>query len=576
MARLYPPEIAASTKSSAERRLFEIIGSQLGNDWCVLHSLGLAEHQSKVWGEIDFVLVGTTGIYCLEVKGGHVAREDGVWYYTDRYGTRHRSYEGPFEQAQSAAHSLRRYLLGRIPWVNEAAVGWGVAMPDVPFRFDGPDLEPRVLYDVRDTVRPFAEYVDRLSDYWHRALGSAKRRPVSALGHGQIRAVVDTLRGDFDLRPSLSDRVRAASDELLRLTEEQYRVLDGLSLNPRVLVRGSAGTGKTLLAVEEARRLAREGRRVLFVCYNRNLSRVLKATVADLDGVEVFSLHGLMHRLISEAGLAGRLPQAQLEDLFEVFYPSVAFDAIVELGRAEHYDALIVDEGQDLLLEDYLVVLGALVRGDVKKGTWRVFLDHKQDIFRGTAPPALRRLLDASPAQYRLSVNCRNTRPIAITNRLVSGIGSEETLKAEGPDVEQIWYRDDAHQRREVRKCLNRLLGEGIGPEDIVILSRYSLDKSALAGGLPQVPYPLQDGVDGGAAPVIRFSTVSSFKGLDSDVVLLVDVDDLASLAGLGQFYVGASRAKAYLAVFIAEAEKSHFEDRAREFGRSLRDAETE
>ena len=86
MARMVPPIVSDATQSNAEIRLFGKIRDELSDDWIVLHSLGLAGHARKPWAEIDFVLIGPPGVFCLEVKGGRVARRDGMWEFTNRHG----------------------------------------------------------------------------------------------------------------------------------------------------------------------------------------------------------------------------------------------------------------------------------------------------------------------------------------------------------------------------------------------------------------------------------------------------------------------------------------------------------
>lgn len=574
---MYPPEVTSSTTSSAERRLFERIRNEVSNDWIVLHSLNIANHQDKVWGEIDFVLIGPGGIYCLEVKGGRITRRDGIWHFTNRHGRTNTSHEGPFAQVQSASHALRTHVLNHLSWIDGTVVGWGVVMPDITFEATDPGIEERVLFDQRNTERAFGSYVRALTDFWHEKLEKRRGRPVQSLTGPQILAIRDCLRGDFDLRPSLRTRINYASGELLRLTEEQYRVLDGLSTNERVIVRGGAGTGKTLLAVEEARRLARAGYRVFFSCFNRNLAVYLKTLFDEVPNVEVHHLHGYMADKVRGARLSNRLPQAEAADLYAVFYPVLTVEALHALDLVDFYDALIIDEAQDLLLDTYLEVFDELLKDGLENGTWRIFLDHNQDIFRGTSVPALKTVTDVRPASYRLTINCRNTRPIAIVNDLVTRVGGGETLHIDGPEVEHIWYRDRAHQRRELSRCLNRLLGEGIRPTDIVVLSRYRLENSCLAGGLDNVTYPLfnlsEETTDVPTTPYIRYATVATFKGLESDVVIFADIDDISQPDRLSTFYVGASRARAYLALLLHGDCRVEYERCAEDYGRRLADS---
>ena len=85
MARMVPDR-PATTSSAAEVAVFERIRDELTAEWIALHSVGMTIHDSKPWAEIDFVLIGPPGVFCLEVKGGVIAREGGVWYTTPQHG----------------------------------------------------------------------------------------------------------------------------------------------------------------------------------------------------------------------------------------------------------------------------------------------------------------------------------------------------------------------------------------------------------------------------------------------------------------------------------------------------------
>jgi hypothetical protein len=65
-----------------------------------------------------------------------------------------------------------------------------------------------------------------------------------------------------------------------QLTHEQAVILGAISLLPRVEIPGGAGSGKTWLALEQARRLSRGGKRVALTCYSRGLAEYLRRTVA--------------------------------------------------------------------------------------------------------------------------------------------------------------------------------------------------------------------------------------------------------------------------------------------------------
>ena len=159
----------------------------------------------------------------------------------------------------------------------------------------------------------------------------------------------------------------------MRLTEEQCQLFARLSANPRVVARGGAGTGKTLIAAEEARRLARQGQNVLYLCFSRNLARYLEHALADVPTITVRTLHSLMNELVEAAGRSSELPDVDENDLFTVFLPELALEMLLESGDVGRFGAVIVDEAQDLLREPYLDVIERLVEGELAKGALEIF-----------------------------------------------------------------------------------------------------------------------------------------------------------------------------------------------------------
>jgi superfamily I DNA/RNA helicase len=290
--------------------------------------------------------------------------------------------------------------------------------------------------------------------------------------------------------------------------------------------------------------------------------------MADEPTVMVRTLHSLMRELVDRANRSSELPDVAGNDLLEVFLPELALDVLLETPEINRFDAILIDEAQDLLREPYLDVIDALVEGELKKGTWRCFLDASQNIVGGITPVALRRLQEAHPVEWPLTINCRNTQPIAVQVSLLSGAPMLEVLAPEGPPAEIVWYKSSAEQQNAISDRLRQLRREGFANRQITILSRYRLERSIAHAAFG---FPLKDISRGGLDPAgdeITFSTASSFKGLEAEVVLLVDVDDLSSSDGLVSVYVGASRARVALYIFTSEQVRDQFMEHAHLFGR--------
>lgn len=561
MAQMIPPEAATSTQSSAEWQLFQNIKRTLSSDWTVLHSLVLSEHQRKPWAEIDFLLIGPEGVFCLEVKGGRVARIEGQWHFTNAKEETSVKTEGPFQQVRTAQAALRAYLLGQMPSLFDVAFGHGVAFPHIEWQEDGPDMPPQIVYDARDNAPAFSGYKRRLTTYWHEKLESLTGYERRQLSERERREIVALLRGDFDLRPSLSTSLGLASDALIRLTDEQFGVLEALQDNPRVWIRGGAGTGKTLLALEETRRLAELGKRVFLCCYNKRLGallqRVANALGPSAHNVTAGHFDGFVVSTVRAANLQSRLPDAEARDLFDVFYPELCLEALEPMGLWGRYDAVIVDEAQDLLAPRQIDVFDALLRGGIKGGQWRLFYDPFQNLFGRHTPEGIATVEDAHPTRFRLSVNCRNTKPISLATTLLCGQKVEDAPTS-GPEVVWLWHGGTpGAEAKAVQSQVAHWLSERIAPEDIVVLSPRRRENSCLKSVTHCGAFPL---LGAGEAPAttrhVRFATIPSFKGLEAKVVVLCDLHDLTDSATQSAVYVGSTRAQTLLAVVLEESEK--------------------
>jgi hypothetical protein len=340
----------------------------------------------------------------------------------------------------------------------------------------------------------------------------------------------------------------------------------GLVDEPRVVVKGGAGTGKTLLACEEAMRLARDGRRTMFLCFGSRLADYVQK-VLNGHGVAVSHVHGLMSTLISDAEARDELPAVDPQDLFDIYYPQVAIDALSQLDRFGSVDALVLDEGQDLLKPTYVQFFDALLDGETSGGIWRLFYDPNQDIFMGGAPSELEHL-ESVAASYRLTRNCRNTREIALATSFVSGVRVAETLVVDGPDVVEEW----GAVTKELEKCVPRVLRDwldrGLEPGQITILSPRKFERSLVGSIDPaRLPRRIVDITRGDPSDTnrIRFSTIAGFKGLEGDAILLVDVDEMTSPHQLALLYTGASRAKSLLGLVMSESCRETYGGRVAE-----------
>ena len=573
--KLIPDYISAGSNGS-ERRLFEILRRSEGlKGWFGLHSFNLIRHASKREGEIDFLIVGPAGLFVLEVKGGQLKRKNGAWLVKDRFKRQYRKQESPFDQAKSGLYSLTSDLVKNLGFRADRHVfGYGVVFTAMEFKVGSPEWDRAIICDKLDLQQPIESYVERLATHW-RARGRGKQD----LSRRQVEELVAYLRGDFEAVLTLSDQVAESEVELAELTTEQIRTFDIASSNPRILLSGAAGTGKTMIAVEMLKRNVAQGQSVLLLCYNKLLAGYLKfllAKQAVAGRYEVDTLHNFIRRHI-------HVPNEQIdaaEDktaLFKKEFPD-KFLSAVATQDIRQFDYLIVDEAQDILSSRYLAVFDKIVNGGLDNGRWLVCLDNKsQNIYStaGEIKPALESLRSKA-AQLELTVNCRNTPNIAQAVELVAGIDIAEVKEKSGATVKYMWYKDVEDQLRQVSALIKRFLKEGFSAGDITILSpraaENSLAESRLRADFSMHRLIPADFIGAGRQDSIGYSTIHAYKGLENKAVVLTDIESINEGRKLLN-YVGLTRARALLAIAVKRDQKRSFTKRLRtllpKFGRN-------
>lgn len=568
---MIPSVISPEVKSNAERRIFKWFEKAPGTDkWIVLHSLGIATHNKVIYGETDFLVIAPKlGIFAIEVKGGRVRRENGIWYFTNRYGKTNKKSRGPFEQARDGIFSIVDAIKKRADadhrHLGNILFGYGVMFPDIEFEAGGVEEEQWQVFDSRDgdNVRQF---IKRLSDgawnKWESHYGEMSDDKLPDFA--DVKYIASILRGDFDFAVSMSTQLRNANEALISLTKEQYRCLDQLDDNPRCLIHGPAGTGKTLLAVEEVKRSVSRGERVGLFCFNANLADWLEACFKDLPESlrpeYIGTIHKYMTKIAKDAGFSLQYPHnpEKVQSYYQTELPELATLAMLEKGL--QFDKIVVDEAQDLITEAYLEFFDASLERGLSRGHWTFFGDFSmQAIYtNGISGDKMIDTLEqiTSFIRFKLTINCRNTRPICKEIETVTGFMAPSDLwtRVDGPPVQYITWSSMDDQCKRLKTLLDQLANAHIEPEDITILSPKKREDSvvSLLEGYTIKDFKIPSGTD------ITFCTIQAFKGLENRIIILTDIESFSSEKLM---YVGLSRACTGLYVLESESAKVEYDD---------------
>lgn len=571
MARMIPSVISPETKSGAERKIFKWFEkAEDTDDWVVFHSLGIAQHQTLIEGEVDFLVVAPKlGIFALEVKGGRIKRTNGMWTFTNRCGHVDTKSRGPFDQAKDAIHSIMDAIKAKADVehynVTNLHYGYGVMVPDIEYSSMGIDEESWQVFDCNDNENVH-DFIVRIAEGSRKKFEDTygKLNPSKLPTAQDVKYLISILRSDFDKVLAIKARINNAEQELIELTEKQYKCLDQIEENRRGVVYGPAGTGKTLLAIEQAKKSVSSGEKVALLCFNNSIGTWFQ-TFFEEQAIEykpgyVGTFHKLLLDIVTDAGENLTIPSDQ--ESKRVFYreilPSKALEIL--LDNPLEFDEIILDEAQDLMEDAYLDIFDLLIKKGLEHGSWKFFGDYsRQAIYSNEldGKEMLEHLEDrTSFIRYKLTENCRNTKQICDDIQTVTGYEAPKDLwtKVEGLPVDHKTYFSEEEELDKLMQLLKELEDKNIEREKITILSPRRRENSIIS----RVENIIIKDYNFKSSDNISFSTVQSFKGLENSVVILVDIN---SYSAVNLMYVALSRARTALYIFETKIAHTEYTD---------------
>lgn len=507
------PRYQLRPRYKGEERVYDLLAKVTEEHGFAVHSVNLPEHEYKRWGEADFVVVSRAGVTLLEVKGGVVSLAGREWRYENARGQAIISTEGPARQAMSAAIALEKLLTTHLG--KRIRCRWGVVFPLCNFRRSVAELPPSHLANnlVCDDVGVFQDWLRNLP------FGPFRSNDF-VLSNEDIDRIRAVLVPEFSAATSLGLAVKSTQEAAIRLTAQQYAILESLETNSRLCISGGAGTGKTELVTLCARAEKAAGRTPAIVTTGKPLSAALRSRMMAY-GIPV----------VSES-----LPNGT--------------------------DTLLVDEGQDYSQPSRMESLFSQLPGGLSGGRWRWFMDPNLQ-FMGVSPsPVCLQSLACHSAGVTLSRNVRSTREIvsSIQVFLDADVGISQI---DGFGI-KVGFHSVMNTETEViaaRRLIDNMLEEGIQPSEIAVLGA--------GGDLGPTCRQLLEQMRGVFRPLspegrIQSSVhgmvcgISDFRGLEARVVLLVDLHLLPiDRSGESLLYIGMSRASASLQLLVQPA----FED---------------
>ena len=297
MAKMVPNYIDQDDlRLDGERMVFDWLSSEEVPGFA-LHSLLQKNQKRKLIGEVDFLYISPRGILCIEVKGGEIFRKDGLWYSRNKKSIVN-EIKDPFRQAKDCMYAVRTYLkdiYGQNATESNCLLGYAVIFPECRCTATGNDLITEVLFDAKWSLTDFPIYLEEVFNYWQAQEEEKHYSHPPKPNDMLLRKYLDLFRGDFHVVPSMNLEMQHINQKMIELTEEQYDTLDITLTNKNVIIQGGAGTGKSILAVEKARKLMAANRNVAYICFNHNMAQYAQNAFETIPkGSFVGTYHSLL------------------------------------------------------------------------------------------------------------------------------------------------------------------------------------------------------------------------------------------------------------------------------------------
>lgn len=507
--------------------------SKLPDDFTVIHSYKMLEvvnGNAVEQREADFLVFNRKlGILVIESKAGRIHCEHGEWFYAS--GDSMKRHGGPYRQADSIKWKLynRFEEVGLGDLRDRCRLSHAVWLPsfgshELGFIDYSPEASREITLCKTDLKNPTAQITRIMKmnvDGWNTRLSESEAEEV----------LQKVLLPEFDIVPTNSIDYEYNDFVFARLLDSQARILNFLQNQKTAVINGAAGTGKTLIAIERAKRASCSGR-VLFLCFNSLLKEDIARRCKNVPKIDVYTIPGYACKVC---------------DSSKPNYPALA-EELMEHPEAFPYDHIVIDEGQDFglkAIEDAMVLETLRSIVESRQGsTMYLFYDKRQFVQGSTIPKFL---VDAD-CKLTLYVNCRNTELIAKSSLNALNETEDPKLKTlsnlGGPPL-LLANPEATVQEAFVDEQIAALKSAGIN--DIVIITCKTIDASKLSGC-----FTGNNSYSRWKGQKIPVHTVRKFKGMEAGAVVLIDVDqtlwESPSMSYEPEpgtlFYTAASRAK--------------------------------
>ena len=508
-------------------------------DWTVIYSLHIKDHIAQSLGEADMVIaMPSVGFLVVEVKHhkkGSFNKITGDWHL----GQDKPKKKSPFIQLEENRISFQEKIRDLFPTLKnvfcwELLVFTRIKKIESQFEFNREDY---INYD--DFKLEGKEFLNLFSDRLSKKKELSKPSlffiDQKAPNRSQINLFNQIRKSiDFEMTPNM--RREILSKDLRKVfTEHQLYIYNHMKNNSQLLIEGPSGTGKTLLAMEAAKQASNNGYRTLFLCFNSLLGNYLKDELNNLQNIQVYTKLEFFKKIIGDKG--------RIESDESLYFKNLTKLATEYLINNEKeflkFDQVILDEAQDILDQETVDILDLILKNGLKNGVYSFFGDFDFQNVQN------KKLIDIekfkkvySPFSSMLKENCRNMPDMIQTAKFFCKYDPYSRVLRHDENSDPIIeiYNDDSDLQEKLEKLINSLVQQKFKFDEITVLTFKSKEKSI---------FKKLGFIESQNLKYLRklsVKTIREFKGMENNVIIIVELEKLESEIGRQLLHIGMTR----------------------------------
>ncbi|MCF8226008.1 MAG: DUF2075 domain-containing protein [Bacteroidales bacterium] len=402
------------------------------------------------------------------------------------------------------------------------------------------EYDPDLIVDYIDFQgKSFHRIIKDITHFWKNHESYQRKKP-SGISGKELFKIKNFIRRDIVFELPWTDILKRNDTQFKRYTDEaQEQLLTMLEDNDHMgaLVKGGPGTGKTWLALEQAKKKDLKGDKVLFLCFNKNLALFLRQQIKLLEANNVFVIHKdeFYNKMLSEHfsfKLDDVIQECRDSDDEEIITDSVIWNEEIPLKvyslfkdyHFQKFDYIIMDEAQDYFNEYHIDALGCFLNGNFETGNFLICMDDEnQDIYLDKDDEFENFFRSIYPNYVvKLKHNCRNPQKLSDTAHYITGLSKQDCyFKEEVANSEIKYYPESEDLKKQILSFIEKKRLDGISPGMITALC-YDVKK---IDEIIQIQPELFCKIDEKSlfrTDKVMVSTAHSFKGLENQFILFI------------------------------------------------------